>query len=71
MSTYLIGIGISEFDYLESSVKIHVWPEDISVDSEVNVDELPTKDVLLRIYTPVGRSKEVRKIHFFYGNLNF
>ena len=67
MSTYLIGIfafsrfflttgiAIGEFHFLEKIVQVKVWPEHYVQDSS----SLSTKEVKLRIYTPIGRSEEV------------
>ncbi len=59
MSTYLIGLAVGEFDCIESESTVRIWPDD---SNEENVDKstLPTKKVPMRMYTPLGRGREVK-----------
>jgi aminopeptidase N len=53
MSTYLVGIAIAEFDFIEESIQVNCYSDDAKKEVQ------STKTVPIRVYTPVGQKEEV------------
>src|SRR4051794_1550521 len=47
MSTYLVGIAIGEFDFVEELVELNCYPD--------SINESQKKTVPIRVYTPLNR----------------
>jgi len=59
MSTYLIGIAVGEFDSTERFSVVKIWPKNQENLDDIDKNTLATKNVKIRIFTPLGRSEEV------------